>query len=571
MESIPALVSCVGYNACLLKNDKFLKPYNLHKEQEKNKYVFISVDEKSPPVNGTSECDKSWIVIANFCSTHWNPPSHKSSSDCNHMIDWHSPISCPVQSTNYEKPCYTYDTFGGLIDLTPWIRSNGSSYEVDTGSFNQTIKKFNLNVCNEAIEPCGPNVSSCFIGNNTTIESGFHNLTSIKYDNKEKTVILTSLGQYNELCSDHRVKTVTRFVCKNRVIGNSKPRLVRANACENIIEWQTIHACPVSEYMVPATNCSINYEPQGIKIDIKRIVKNATRVEVKDLVIDGKKKNVMIGLCQGIKPYELKCAGKSNAATTSCLYDAGSKSPLNLTKDNSEIIGSIAKSFIKLGDGKVYLESFAHNKTCNIPIGRKLNVTHPVGTRIEFVCSDTTDDKPKFLGYNECIYQFEWGSNLVCLEGLKNNISVTNRTDGSQSVKLTDKDLKIDLNEQPKNAQDKHQETLRDSQIMNISEKSPSDNNGSAANSTKDAPPKEPNIPVVVQPQSNSRMNKLHKFFMIALIVMSLAGFIVVILILDRKTQFRFPLGNMRRQARQAFQPQPVPYTRVDQFNDLDL
>lgn len=338
-----------------------------------------------------------------------------------------------------------------------------------------------------------------------------------------------------------------------------------------IVAWQTIHAFPVTNYTVPIAKCSISYEPLGIKIDIKQIVNNSTSVEVKDIMIDGKKKNIMMGLCRGIKSSKLSCEGKSNSLTASCLYDADVKSLVNLTKNNSEIIGSVSKSFIKLGDGKVYLESFANNKTCDIPTGPNLNATHPIGTRIEFVCSNITDVEPKFLGFNECIYQFEWRSNLICLEGLKNNISVTNKTDGSQSAKLTDKELKIDLSDQPKSAQDKHKETLKDSQIMNNSGKLPSDNNGSAANSTKGASPKEPNIPVIVQPQSNSRMNKLHKFFMIALIVMSLAGFIVVILILDKKTQFRFPLGNMRRQARQAFQPQPVPYTRVDQFNDLDL
>lgn len=64
------------------------------------------------------------------------------------------------------------------------------------------------------------------------------------------------------------------------------------------------------------------------------------------------------------------------------------------------------------------------------------------------------------------------------------------------------------------------------------------------------------------------RMNKLHKFFMIGLILTSLGAFVVVIFILDRKTRLRIPLSNIRRQVSQAFQPQPVPYTRVDQFND---
>lgn len=572
---VASLVSCVGYNACLLKNGKFIKPYNLEKEQEDgSSHVFISVDKKPVTTNNTtitsetSECDNSKITIHNYCSTHWNPPTHKSNYNCNHVIEWHSPVSCPIHATNYEKPCYVHDRHGNLIDLTPWVLSNGSSYDIDTGSFNSTIQKFNLNVCNEAHDACGPNVSSCYTGRNTTVESGFHNLTSIKYDSKDKTAILTSFGHYNDVCSDHRVKTVTRFVCKDKIFPNTRPKLIRTTVCENIIEWQTIHACPVSDYKVPATNCSISYEPQGININLKQIFNNLSHVEVKDISMDGKKKNFMLGLCQGIKQTTLRCEGKSSAQTTGCLYDANSTSPLK-TKDNSEIIGSISKSFIRLSDGRVYLESFALNKTCSIPMGRNFNATQQIGTRIEFFCSSKDDEVPKYLGYDECIYLFEWGFKSMCLEGFNGSLYENN---GNRSIKLSDNELKIDLNEQPKSAKEKHQQTLSDSEkIISNSEVhvSSSNNNGSAE--ATEVIPKEPDVSSTVKPQNSSRMNKLHKFFMIALIVMSLAGFIVVILILDRKTQFKFPLGNMRRQARQAFQPQPVPYTRVDQFNDLDL
>lgn len=573
------LVSCVGYNACLLKNDQFLKPYNLERERpNKDNFVFTSIDKKplsidknvAAATNESSECDSSTITIHNYCSTHWNPPTHKSNYNCNHVVEWHSPVSCPIHATNYEKPCYTFDTRGNLIDLTPWVLSNGSSYEIDIGAFNQTIQKFYLNVCNEAHRPCGPNVSSCYSGRNTHIESGYNNLTSIKYDSKDKTAILTSFGQYNEVCSDQRVKTVTRFVCKDKVFRNTRPKLIRTTVCENIIEWQTIHACPVTEYTAPAVNCSIHSEYQGINIDIKQIVNNLTSVEVKGILMNGKKKNFMLGLCQGINRSKLRCEGKSSALTAGCLYDADSTSPVK-TKNDSEIIGSISKSFVRLAEGRVYLESFAPYKTCNIPMGRNFNATQQVGTRIEFFCSNKSDEAPKYLGYNECMYLFEWGSEQMCLESFNGKEYENNR---NQSVYLSDKELKIDLNEQPKNAREKHQEILNDSEkIIKNSEshKSSSNNTGSPQTTTKDIIPKEPDVSHVVKPQSNSRMNKLHKFFMIALIVMSLAGFIVVILILDRKTQFRFPLGNMRRQARQAFQPQPVPYTRVDQFNDLDL
>lgn len=588
-----SLVSCVGYDACLLEDNKFVRSYKLKKQNDKLKLIFESVDDnkKSNSTDKTSEaeCDIRQLTIINHCSTHWNPPVLRNRFLCEHTIDWHSPVSCLTHSTNYERPCYIYDDAGNLIDLTSWVRSDGSSYNVDTSSFNNTIKSFNLNVCNEAHKSCGPNVAACYVGDKGIVESGYLNLTSISYETKEqnKTVLLTTLGQHKYSCPDNRVRTVTKFVCKNKVFTDSRPKLIKTTECENIIQWETIHACPESVYKVRATDCSINYEPQGISIDLRQIFNNASTVEVSGIKKDGKDKTMMLGLCQGIKASTLRCEGKSNSVTTSCLYDSDSSSP-HKNKTNSEILGSTMNSFIKLADSRLYLESFATNKTCEVKKDRNFNATHPVGTRIEFFCSDTSYDKPKYLDYDDCIYTFEWGSKLMCLENTNRTSPITTIVNGTehnnnqQSAK-SDKELKIDMSEQSKNAKEKHSESLNDSKSMmneggganhesiSTSHKSTSVNNGPATSSNEVESNKKPSLSSFTPPQNSSRMNKLHKFFMIALIVMSLAGFIVVILVLDRKTQFLLPLGNIRRQARQAFQPQPVPYTRVDQFNDLDL
>lgn len=595
-----ALLRCTNSKACLIQDGKFLNAYNLT-VSDNQRAVFTPVDiENGENKTSFKSHPRRTIFINHYCSTHWNPPAHLiGDGNSSHILDWHSPISCQAHNINYERPCYVYDPKGGLIDLTPWVLSNGSSYSVNTGIFNNTVKKFNLNVCNEAHDHCGPNVSSCYIEGNNTIDSGFNNLTSIKYDSKEKAVLLTTFGQHNEVCPDQRVKTIVRFVCKNKIVSHTQPSLIRSSACEKIIEWQTIHACPMSEIRVPATQSFLKYEPLNINFNLTELTGGKDKVEVTDVNINGTQKTMWLGLGRGLDTSSIKCENKSTMLTTACLVDTDK----NVTTRKSEIVGTSGKSYIRLADDRIYLESFAANKTCQTQL-QHFNESRQVGTRVEFLCSMTNSDKPTFLGYRDCIYVFEWPSKRMCLESLmvdtpivnnhvkieKNNSLVSNRTDvaANKSVsKVTD--LKINSEENAKTGHELHKHTMSDAlNTTNIVRASEVKFGSATMNVTKEekATKTEP-VPSVKQPVANStvssttpatkrqsddvnqpKMNKFHKFFMIGLILTSLAAFVVVIFILDKKTRLRIPLSNIRHQVRQAFQPQPMPYTRVDQFND---
>lgn len=486
-----------------------------------------------------TQCDTgNELKIVHYCNTHWNAPVYLSRSGCLHMIEWHSPLRCHPDSVNNEHPCYTYDTDGRLIDLTSWIWSNGSSYNVDlrSATMSNKIDKFHLNICNEAHDVCGPNVSSCYLDKQAGhVESGYNNLTSIKYDIRDKIVLLTSLGQFRKNCEDDRIRTVTRFVCKKNTTPQTGPKLIRSTACENIIEWSTIRACPISEVSAPATECKIKYEPLGIDIDIMKLTSNRTSIEVPNIDLDGPKKMVL-GICRGL-PKSLTCEGKVVSTTGACLLDATDNS-ISRAANNSKIVGSVTKSFVRLSDDRVYLESFTHNKTCTESTKNNINVTRKVGTRLEFYCSAIRQEVPTFLGYDDCVYVFELGTPLMCLETFTSPSNRTETFDETKSVILEDEiHLKNDDGVLKSDAIKK--------QVTNQEGKQPA------------------SVPVVIN--SSPKMNSAHKYFMISLILMSFVAFIVIIIVLDKKTRLRVTL----RQARQVFQSNEQPYSRV--VNDLNL
>lgn len=640
-----SLKHCENHHGCFFQNGQlvdFVENANDTESYGAHEIVrFISSPEHHDNLPSNREpkvCDFNLFSISHYCSTHWNPPIylHRNpikkgeETACLHNIELHSPLICHSNSTNYERPCYIYDPQGRLIDLTPWIKSDASSYKVNTRqlyatnvnntsqSKSQPLKGFYINVCNEAHDMCGPNMSACFMDpqDGGLFEAGYNNLTSIKFDAKENnTILLTSQGHYKEQCQNSRVKTVIRFVCRkqnqqqqqlqNKTNFISEPKLIRSNGCENVIEWETVHACPMVETKAHVLqDCKFDYEPLGISIDVKQITGNKAWFEIPNIDKSGKK--MILSVCNSL-PKKMSCGGRVNSQTTACLVDDTTKSfNMELFKgssNNSRIVGSMLKSTLKLADDILFYESNAVNQTCSTPVVGRLgsSITRQIGVRIEFVCAAEAQQSPTFAGFDDCTYLFVWGSPLVCFEALD---SKAQRPDNDKQPKPIDNShismpsAVETLSPKPainhadtgttstKTPLEQHKETLSEATSVNESVKVHPDGEqtktqvrpvaaeSEATRSQKSAVDKtEVTNPALhkveqQQPQQQPKMNIVHKYFMICLIVMSLVAFLVVILVLDKKTRLRVPLSSIRR-ARQAFQPQPVPYSRV--INDLDL
>lgn len=476
-----------------------------------------------------------------------------------------------------------HNSNGKLIDLTPWIRSNGSSYAVDTSDYKD-LKSFHLNICNEAHQDCGPNVSACLVNGETHIESGYNNLTEIVYDNSKKAVTLTLGGQYNDTCPDKRVKTRVFFTCDNSTTKNQYPKLaVQDKSCQYDILWTSVHACPVEEFQVPATQCRIKHEGSSQDIDLNRLVKNDKVIEVPGITVDGKERTMLLSICRGLSSKKYKCGGKESSLTNACLIDSNTTIS-DLSASNSQAISSITKSTLRLADGRLHLESIAANKSCVIPIGPEFNITKQLGTKLEFFCADQDDTKPTYLGFDGCTYLFEWGTRMMCnpipFRSIPFDFELTKNitsSEGWQPLRPRDRNQP---KAKAKGAEKSHKENMDDSKSVIASEeiKQELDKPRGATESTKS---NQANSPTTSTDKSetnyqtlmdDSKMTKPHKYFMIGLISITLTAFIVIIFILDKRTRLGLTLTSIRQQARQAFQAQPTPYTRVDQFNDsLDL
>lgn len=377
-------------------------------------------------------------------------------------------------------------------------------------------------------------------------------------------------------------------------------------------------------------NCTFEYRPSGISLDIKKIINGTDFVEVPQFTLNGNNMSMLIGLCKGISGKS--CQGKANKGTGACLIDH-SFNTTTLDANNSKIVGSIQRAGLKLKDGRlVYLINHFDHNTNNTKDYKFEDV------RVEFFCANETQSHPNFVKYENNTYVFEWAWKEIC-DALKSTPkpkvlvmkddhfgqNVTSSTTSSAShPPLSDKDLKINFNSELKTAKELHDETHDDSKkILEQSSQQQHQHQQPSSSSTtttsrpsvatkpsqhdtdkreeikpKDMDRSEESAKMVKTGNTSSnqdkdkqnndinskpssagankldgsvKMNKLHKFFMISLIVVSLAGFVVLIFILDKKTRLRIPLSNIRRQARQALQPQ-TPYTRVDSFHHhLDI
>jgi len=321
-------------------------------------------------------------------------------------------------------------------------------------------------------------------------------------------------------------------------------------------------------------NCTIRYDKLGLDLDVRRITRNLTQVEVPNIGAPNKK--MVLNLCKGL-PLSLKCEGKERRSTSACLLET-SKTGVKIenTANNSQIVANIMNSTLRISNEKLYLESFTLDRNCTSRGNDSAsNVTKHVGFQVEFFCSMQEQDAPTYLHFDDCRYLFKWGSPLMCLNLPKSN--VTKESNGTIPAPVINPTSQppghATSHDQPdtiKKPVDQHRETLNEATKINQSVAHDQDNSPhqhSSSQSVPQAPSGNSEQPSVKQtvPQP-PKMDFSHKLFMISLITMSLVAFLVLILVLDKKTRLRVQLGSIRHHVRQA---PPVPYSRV--VNDLDL
>lgn len=514
---------CDSHPACLIKNSKFDKSFTKEDTSSKKSTFYRS------PSNSTI------VKINHSCNTHWYPPIHVTTSilatskEEKHTIEWRSPYSCPNVAT-YEHPCHTFNSVGDLIDLTPLILTNGS-YNVSAHP-GFKLNNVTFNICNEA-KGCGPNEAFCFNDSNSSVDAGSNDVIDIKPNDTSGDVHLTLWGQKDDSCQNgKRVRTEIRLKCLDSIHTKRVPMLKSHNKCENIIEWSTSYACPLKEISAPSRDCSLTVDALDLKLDLKALNKS----NIPNIKIDGKEKVLALKLCSDSS--SLQCQNRGSSQISACMIDGRSM----------EIFGQSPRSNFKFVDDQFYWETFTASQNCS------------KGVRVKFVCSDKDDETPIYRGEQDCVHIVDWPSKKFCLDSLPASMAL-NQTSQNATMEnsSTNNTAKIPENNQYPNEQshkhnstgaNRHNDTLNDT--MNTMEPKPN---------SKD-----------LVNQNKSKMNHLSKTLMICIILLSLTGFVFVLLYLDRRTQLRIPLGDLRRRARQRLSGSN-PYGRLSQIqlNDPDL
>lgn len=329
---------------------------------------------------------------------------------------------------------------------------------------------------------------------------------------------------------------------------------------------------------IKGKDCSFKYRPYGVDINLKNLTGGT---DIIDVDIDHNTR-IKLSLCRGFKG----CEGKSNSGTIACKIKLDDKTKdinSTLTKDNSIVIGNISKYDLKLSptyDRLIY-HARTYNESACIPENKSEKL--PYQTHIEFYCnSNSTSKKPKYVGFNNCTYQLEWGWEEMCKikatieSAIKNKTTVNVIKDDNINNNSTDSDLKINLEPRPKSAKELHQETVNDAKKLLHLENDQNNTNHQQQQSTNNT-----TIPIKVAIDmnktktddnhndahtissnlKNTKTNSTHNPIpMIGLIIISLVGFVILSFVLEKKTR----LGEIRRRRLAFNQQSDVPYTRVE-------
>lgn len=539
---------CNASQACLIRKDK-VTGYKLQKNNGGYKFVYSSSD------------GKCFLKVVNYCNSAWQPPLFtKGVLNCDYLVEIHSPYACKTENSIIRDPCYTYNTNGDLVDLTPLIKTNGSDYSLDTSLFKDFNLTFNINVCNEAHKTCGPQVAACASRpEQGHIEAGYTNSTHLSFNAQTNMAQMTYLGHINDNCDNNFITTTVNFKCGGSKIG--VPKLLKHDNCKNEIEWQSVYACPVREIQKPFAECTFKSEFNNLDIDLNKVFNKTLTVDN----FDNENSTFIFTACQGIL-----CGTKKTSQTSACLI----KSKSNTTK--AEIIGSVQYSSKKFVSDRLNLDYFSANDTsCELPPDNNgFKKIARQGARIEIFCERNASwPKPKFLGINDCIYTFEWGRVEMCFDLNSDIASPTIPSIASNSTSTSTPPNQTILMHPDPRAPQATKLPSSSSPLISVGQKVESQSAlPSPSKTSSQRTQSQPSKPSNNSPKSNWQEGGVQKFFMISLISIALVAFIVGMIIVDKKTKFSRPLRHFRGRLRRDDESKAVPYSRMNEFNVfLDL
>lgn len=308
-------------------------------------------------------------------------------------------------------------------------------------------------------------------------------------------------------------------------------------------------------YQLDARNCSL--KTGNVFLDFTKILP-PSKLGVRKYLITPEIQNrsMVLSFCSGIDKKSMWCEGRNSSLSAACLYDK-TVPLMKLNTTTSTIVGAINQSsFVyDLESEKPELYWISHSKDKNCHENGKSSQTH---VKVSFECLEhnkTPTDTPEYANFGNCTYTFRWALSEEFCSLLKPKISTIEHLNNSTPTGDKNKTASSTPHGMPSqdhhdnkttSGADLHDSTLKQTQSIINNHQSSTTPKPKILDDTK---------------TKSSKMNTLHKVFMTGLIVLSLVGFVIGLLILDRKTQLRIPLGNLAGRSR--FNQRSVPYNRM--------
>ena len=338
---------------------------------------------------------------------------------CMSNLIWTTYAACKNKSVQSEVKCYVYDNQGFRRDLTPLIRTRGSSYKVLSQD-----QDFYINVCSGLSNMCSEeNTGACLkTGDKTYTKVGDFRFNTLEFKSSSAVVPhehleMTYRSKSGEIChnanSNYTSTTTIRFICPPKTHKRSidfvdrNPKLVSNLDCNYQIEWLTEYACPRHSTSSSASECKFTDDVHGIDFNLKRLLKNEQNdfYQIENIDISANQSyDMLFNICGGLTK-SVNCGESKWESMAVCL-----KSKNKTIKDKA--IGFTTSGTLNFVDNKVLLRYESKDSDCKFG-----NNYIAETTLIEFICDPKGFEYkgiPEFVSFEECTYYIIWKTSLVC-------------------------------------------------------------------------------------------------------------------------------------------------------------
>ncbi|XP_042908710.1 cation-independent mannose-6-phosphate receptor isoform X1 [Parasteatoda tepidariorum] len=397
---------------CLVDNSKPSEPLNLGRavqapyiDDGKIKMRYSSGDPCNEEHSSTA---RFWQTIIEFsCSEHNidSSPQFVGKDDCTYYFDWPTAYACPAKTAVSNNDCTA-------LDPTTNFQYNLTALKNQLFISNVSGYRYTLNICgSNSSNPCGSNSGLCqeeIAGLKRSWNGGKPN-GNLMFTG-EGLMFLNYTG--GDECHDGRFKrnTIIEFVCGPDV---GEPQFMyETHDCTYFFSWKTELACQV------APHCGVKNNSQYI--DLSSFTKTY-HTAASGVLND--EASYYISVCgplptvEGVfcPPEAGVCRVTQNGVSSSKLWQSLGKMELPPMID---FMGHVTVIYT---NGSVCLsDPRLQNRA-----------------RIIFICdTEAGMGEPVMISdeYDDCLYLFEWRTNVVCPEKPEENMAYCNYTDSSKGI-----------------------------------------------------------------------------------------------------------------------------------------